>query len=67
MLHYINMPIKHREWLEDPRNHRTMTLVQPYSRISRSEAITAARYRREYEANETRKMMEVHNDIRAIS
>jgi len=64
MLHYINMPIKHREWLEDPRNHQSELW---HSRITLTEKMTAARYRREYEANETRKMMEVHNDIRAIS
>ena len=62
MLHYINMPTK--DWWEHQRNYRP-ELRHP--RISESEEITAERFRQEYEANETRKMMEAHNDIRAIS
>ena len=61
MLHYINMPNK--AWWEHLRNDKPVK----HPRISESEEITAERFRQEYEANETRKLMEAHNDIRAIS
>ena len=57
MLHYIRMPTK--EWWEHPRNYK--------SRISDIEELVSERFRQEYEANETRKILEEHNDIRAIS
>jgi hypothetical protein len=60
MLHYTNMPIK--EWWEHPKNKSAK-----HPRISEFEEKTAERYRLEFEANETKRMMEVYNDIRFVS
>jgi hypothetical protein len=66
MLHYTRMPT--REWWK----HKDLQpWPSPYPCkhpwISEFEEETAERYRHEYEANETRRMMEVYNDIRINS
>jgi hypothetical protein len=66
MLHYTRMPT--REWWK----HKDLQpWPTPYPRkhpwISEFEEETAESFRQECEANEIRKLMEAHNDIRAIS
>ena len=69
MLHYTRMPT--RNWWKHQKDFQPWPgpYPHPYKNpwISEFEEETAEEFRREYEANETRKMMEAHNDIRIVS